>query len=471
MPGTTGFCSSVLERDVRAQRWASCGHASTAVTGRSSGGEGPRSGGCWPGAKGAVLEGPGQDPGHRGRAVGFGTWGPPPNPSAPRFPAAWMGRRCEWQFPGGSRTRRHHKRTCPGRERAAGRGAGSFALAPAAPSPRVALLTSGEARRLAAPGGPARPGCPAPGWGLRARSASQAPLCSCGGGRHGRGGRVSPLPSPRTEPAGLARPRARAPEQEPGGASACGVTADTYVEAALPSQRKGFSPCRRTVVLGCRYFSENAGTGLYSCCCTPGAPREPWFLPTWPCVAAPVGALDAAASGPAFPAGTFHLQTGREDWASVGPRRGVGEDKRVVWPGTAGPWTVEVPHWPVRWVWAEGVLSLTVDSADGGGRGPWAWREPCGQVGPLGPSWTLQTGLRTLASLPRGRGGSCVRKPWAHARLPEGLVAGRGLGADRPLCQAPRHGLRTSHSLCSDGRPAGYGGTSNPGRRLGTGVL
>lgn len=470
MPGTTGFCSSVLERDVRAQRWASRGHASTAVAGRSSGGEGPRSGGCWPEAKGAVLEGPGQDPGHRGRAVGFGTWGPPPNPPAPRFPAAWMGRRCEWQFPGGSRTRRHRKRTCPGRERAAGRGAGSFALAPAAPSPRVALLTSGEARRLAAPGGPARPGRPAPGWGLRARSASQAPLCSCGGGRHGRGGRVSPLPSPRTEPAGLARPRARAPEQEPGGASACGVTADTYVEAALPSQRKGFSPCRRAVVLGCRYFSENAGTELYSCCCTPGVPREPWFLPTWPCVAAPVGALDAAASGPAFPAGTFHLQTGREDWASVGPRRGVGEDKRVVWPGTAGPWTVEVPHWPVRWVWAEGVLSLTVDSADEG-RGPWAWREPCGQVGPLGPSWTLQTGLRTLASLPRGRGGSCVRKPWAHARLPEGLVAGRGLGADRPLCQAPRHGLRTSHSLCSDGRPEGYGGTSNPGRGLGTGVL
>lgn len=33
MPGTTGFCSSVLERDVRAQRWASCGHASTAVAG------------------------------------------------------------------------------------------------------------------------------------------------------------------------------------------------------------------------------------------------------------------------------------------------------------------------------------------------------------------------------------------------------------------------------------------------------
>lgn len=249
MPGTTGFCSSVLERDVRAQRWASRGHASTAVAGRSSGGEGPRSGGCWPEAKGAVLEGPGQDPGHRGRAVGFGTWGTPPNPSAPRFPAAWMGRRCEWQFPGGSRTRHHHKRTCPGRERAAGRGAGSFALAPAAPSPRVALLTSGEARRLAAPGGPARPGRPAPGWGLRARSASQAPPCSCGGGRHGRGGRVSPLPSPRTEPAGLARPRARAPEQEPGGASACGVTADTYVEAALPSQRKGFSPCRRAVVL------------------------------------------------------------------------------------------------------------------------------------------------------------------------------------------------------------------------------
>lgn len=233
---------------------------------------------------------------------------------------------------------------------------------------------------------------------------------------------------------------------------------------------KRFLPLQEGSGPGCRYFSENAGTGLYSCCCTPGAPREPWFLPTWPCVAAPVGALDAAASGPAFPAGTFHLQTGREDWASVGPRRGVGEDKRVVWPGTAGPWTVEVPHWPVRWVWAEGVLSLTVDSADGG-EGPWAWREPCGQVGPLGPSWTLQTGLRTLASLPRGRGGSCVRKPWAHARLPEGLVAGRGLGADRPLCQAPRHGLRTSHSLCSDGRPAGYGGTSNPGRGLGTGVL
>lgn len=210
---------------------------------------------------------------------------------------------------------------------------------------------------------------------------------------------MSPLPSPRTEPAGLARPCARAPEQEPGGASACGVTADTYVEAALPSQRKGFSPCRRAVVLGCRYFSENAGTGLHSCCCTPGAPREPWFLPTWPCVAAPVGALDAAASGPAFPAGTFHLQTGREDWASVGPRRGVGEDKRVVWPGTAGPWTVEVPHWPVRWVWAEGVLSLTVDSADGGGGVPGPGVNPAGRWDP-----SVRRGLCR-----RGYG------PWLHS--------------------------------------------------------
>lgn len=366
MPGTTGFCSSVLEQDVRAQRWASRGHASTAVAGRSSGGEGPRSGGCWPEAKGAILEGPGRTPGTAAAlwALGLG--------ARPRTPLRLGSQRRGWGDGASGSSPGEPDATPPQADvpragaRGGPRGGQLRSRSGRTFSPRgLADLREGTSPRSARRPCPARP--PGPRLGAQGQVCFPGPAVLL---RRWTSRKGWPSVAP-------AEPEDRA--GRPGQATRTGARAGARRCVCLRRHRrhirggcfaiseKRFLPLQEGSGPGCRYFSENAGTGLYSCCCTPGAPREPWFLPTWPCVAAPVGALDAAASGPAFPVGTFHLQTGREDWASVGPRRGVGEDKRVVWPGTAGPWTVEVPHWPVRWVWAEGVLSLTVDSADGGG--------------------------------------------------------------------------------------------------------
>lgn len=66
------------------------------------------------------------------------------------------------------------------------------------------------------------------------------------------------------------------------------------------------------------------------------------------------------------------------------------------YPDQGGPWA-----WcePCRW----GVPQPGVNPEDGGGV-PRPGMNPAGRVGPLGPSWTLQMGLRTPGFAPQGKG-------------------------------------------------------------------